>query len=53
MTSSERRSVGALAAVYASRMLGMFLMLPVLALYAHTLPDYSPRCWAWRWVRMA
>ena len=23
-------------------MLGMFLMLPVLALYAHTLPDYSP-----------
>jgi predicted MFS family arabinose efflux permease len=24
-------------------MLGMFLMLPVLALYAHTLPDYSPQ----------
>ena len=23
-------------------MLGMFLMLPVLALYAQTLPDYSP-----------
>ncbi len=42
MTSAERRSVGALAAIYASRMLGMFLMLPVLALYAHTLPDYSP-----------
>ena len=42
MTSIERRSVGALAAIYASRMLGMFLMLPVLALYAHTLPDYSP-----------
>ena len=31
MTSIERRSVGALAAIYASRMLGMFLMLPVLA----------------------
>jgi predicted MFS family arabinose efflux permease len=31
-----------LAAIYASRMLGMFLLLPVLALYAHTLPDYSP-----------
>jgi MFS family permease len=42
MTSVERRSVGSLAAIYASRMLGMFLMLPVLALYAHTLPDYSP-----------
>ena len=42
MTPAERRSVGALAAIYASRMLGMFLMLPVLALYAHTLPDYSP-----------
>jgi predicted MFS family arabinose efflux permease len=42
MTPVERRSVGALAAIYASRMLGMFLLLPVLALYAHTLPDYSP-----------
>jgi len=42
MTPTERRSVGTLAAIYASRMLGMFLMLPVLALYAHTLPDYSP-----------
>jgi predicted MFS family arabinose efflux permease len=42
MTSVERRSVGSLAAIYASRMLGMFLMLPVLALYAHTLPDCSP-----------
>ena len=42
MTPVERRSVGSLAAIYASRMLGMFLMLPVLALYAHTLPDYSP-----------
>ena len=42
MTPIERRSVGALSAIYASRMLGMFLMLPVLALYAHTLPDYSP-----------
>jgi MFS family permease len=42
MTPVERRSVGALAAIYASRMLGMFLMLPVLALYAHGLPDYSP-----------
>jgi Arabinose efflux permease len=43
MTPVERRSVGALAAIYASRMLGMFLLLPVLALYAHSLPDYSPQ----------
>jgi MFS family permease len=42
MNSLERRSVGALAAIYASRMLGMFLLLPVLALYARTLRDYRP-----------
>lgn len=34
--------MAALAAVYASRMLGLFLLLPVLALYARDLPDYSP-----------
>ncbi len=38
----ERRSVGALAAIYATRMLGLFLLLPVLALYAREMPDYSP-----------
>ena len=42
MTGPERRSVAALAAIYATRMLGLFLPLPVLALYAHGLPDYSP-----------
>ena len=42
MNAVERRSVGALAAIYASRMLGMFLLLPVLALYARSLADYSP-----------
>jgi predicted MFS family arabinose efflux permease len=42
MNAVERRSVGALAAIYASRMLGMFLLLPVLALYARSLSDYSP-----------
>jgi len=42
MNAVERRSVGALAAIYASRMLGMFLLLPVLALHARTLSDYSP-----------
>jgi predicted MFS family arabinose efflux permease len=42
MTGAERRSVAALAAIYATRMLGLFLPLPVLALYARGLPDYSP-----------
>jgi len=35
---AERRAVGALAAIYATRMLGLFLLLPVLALYAAELP---------------
>lgn len=43
LSPQERRSVGALAAIYASRMLGLFLLLPVLALYARELPDYSPQ----------
>src|SRR5512141_1892728 len=43
MTGPERRSVAALAAIYASRMLGLFLPLPVLALYARSLPAYSPQ----------
>ena len=42
LSPQERRSVGALAAIYATRMLGLFLLLPVLALYARTMPDYSP-----------
>jgi MFS family permease len=42
LTPQERRSVGALAAIYATRMLGLFLLLPVLALYARKLPDYTP-----------
>jgi MFS family permease len=42
LTPQERRSVGALAAIYATRMLGLFLLLPVLALYARKMPDYTP-----------
>jgi predicted MFS family arabinose efflux permease len=42
LTPQERRSVSALAAIYATRMLGLFLLLPVLALYARDMPDYSP-----------
>ena len=33
----ERRSIGALASVYGLRMFGLFLILPVLAIYAEQL----------------
>ena len=38
---AERRALGGLAAIYAARMLGLFLLLPVLALYAAGLPAAS------------
>jgi len=38
MTSPERRASVALAAVYAARMLGLFLVLPVLAVHAASMP---------------
>jgi predicted MFS family arabinose efflux permease len=41
MNPLERRAVAGLAGIYASRMLGLFLILPVMAIYAHDLPGYS------------
>jgi MFS family permease len=38
MTRAERRAAGSLAAIFGLRMLGMFLILPVFALYAQHLP---------------
>src|SRR5512137_2157237 len=38
MTPTERRATTGLAGIYGLRMLGMFILLPVLALYAETLP---------------
>ncbi len=38
MTSGERRAAISLAGIFGLRMLGMFLILPVFALYAQTLP---------------
>jgi MFS family permease len=38
MTAEERRATTGLAGIYGLRMLGMFIVLPVLALYAETLP---------------
>jgi predicted MFS family arabinose efflux permease len=39
---AERRAVATLAAIYAVRLLGLFLLLPVLALYAGGLPGATP-----------
>ena len=38
MTPSERRASGWLASIFALRMLGLFLILPVFAVHAHALP---------------
>ena len=42
MTASERRATFGLAGVQGFRMLGLFLILPVFALYAETLPGSTP-----------
>ena len=42
MTAAERRSAIALAAVFFLRMLGLFMLIPVLALYVETLPGATP-----------
>ena len=38
MTPEERRAGASLASIFALRMLGLFLILPVFAVYARTLP---------------
>ncbi|MEQ8234645.1 MAG: MFS transporter [Gammaproteobacteria bacterium] len=42
MTAVERRSALALAAVFFLRMLGLFMLIPVLALYVETLAGATP-----------
>jgi MFS family permease len=42
MNSLERKAITGLASIYAVRMLGLFLLLPILALYANELTDASP-----------
>lgn len=42
LSSLERRSIGALAGIYGLRMFGLFLILPVLAIYAEDLNDATP-----------
>jgi predicted MFS family arabinose efflux permease len=42
MTALERRSVSSLALLYCFRMLGLFMVLPLLALYAIDMPGADP-----------
>lgn len=42
LLASERRAITGLAGLYASRMLGLFMVLPVLALYADELSGSTP-----------
>lgn len=42
MTPSERRAVAGLASVASVRLLGLFMLLPVLALYANQLKGATP-----------
>ncbi len=42
MTALERRAVASLATLYSFRMLGLFMVLPLLALYAQDMPGASP-----------
>lgn len=43
MSALERRSVGLLGAIYALRIFGFFLIMPVFALYAHGLSGTTPQ----------
>lgn len=42
MNAQERRTVASLAALYCFRMLGLFMVLPLLALYTQDLPGSTP-----------
>jgi MFS family permease len=42
LLASERRAITGLAGLYATRMLGLFMVLPVLALYADELVGATP-----------
>ncbi|HAS23485.1 MAG TPA: MFS transporter, partial [Idiomarina loihiensis] len=42
LNKTEKKAALALASVFGIRMLGLFLIMPVLAVYAQDYPDYSP-----------
>lgn len=51
LTPSERRASVALAGLFAARMLGLFLLLPVFAVAARGLPGATtPPGSGWRWA---
>lgn len=42
LTSSELRAVVTLASIFAMRMIGLFMIMPVIAIYGRELHGYSP-----------
>ena len=42
MTSMEKRATLSLASIYALRMLGLFMLLPVMALFTEQMPSATP-----------
>ncbi len=42
MNATERRAVSSLASIFALRMLGLFLILPVFAVYARQIEGFTP-----------
>jgi len=42
MLPVEKRAAGSLAAIFGLRMLGLFMLLPILALYAEDLEGSTP-----------
>lgn len=45
LTKSEWQAGICLASVYVLRMLGLFMVIPVIAIAAQAYPDYSPFGW--------
>lgn len=42
LNSVEKKAAASLASVFGLRMLGLFLIMPVIAVYGQQYPDYSP-----------
>jgi len=42
LSKGEMRAIGSLAAIYATRMLGLFMILPVITLYTQDMADATP-----------
>ena len=41
-TAFQTKSVASLAGIFSTRMLGLFIILPIFALYTHQLPGATP-----------